>query len=96
MKTVFLDGEKLRERADLFRAFETALDLPLETGRNLDALNDVLTERTDEIGVILVHPEAMEAAFPAFSEAFFRLMRDLQKHRPGFFFTDSPFGKREK
>ena len=96
MKAVFLDGAACPERADVFRAFEKALDLPVGTGRNLDALHDVLTERRDEIGVVALNFESLEERFPAFAEAFLKLMKELKKSRPGFFFTRSPFGKRGK
>lgn len=92
MKIVFLDGQAIRERADLFRAFEKALDLPWYAGRNLDALWDQLSSTREEIGVILVNSQAFQRRFEPLSHGFLTLMRDLEAKRPGFHFCRDPFG----
>ena len=79
MTYVFLDGDAIRSNADLHTAFESALSLPDWYGGNLDALHDVLTERSDPVGIVIVHEEHLREALGRRAAGFFRLLRDLQK-----------------
>ena len=95
MKIILLDGEKIESYAALHETFRTELDLPEYYGANLDALCDVLTERTDEIGVIIVNRAALQEHVGRRWKSFLRLMYDLIEKREGFYFCMNPFGKDE-
>lgn len=78
MTYVFLDGDKLRSNAELHNAFAASLDLPEWYGGNLDALHDVLTERADPVGIVIVHEAALRENLGRRANGFFRLLRDLE------------------
>ena len=92
MKIVLLDGEKLRGMEDVHQAFAEALEFPPETGKNLDALYDKLTETKAEIGVITVNAKELKSVLGRRWKGFMRLMSDLQRERDGFYFS-IPFGE---
>ena len=79
MKIVLLDGEKIKSSADMHRAFKKALHFPDWYGNNLDALNDMLTEATDEIGVILVNTDKLAESLGWRWEMLLRLLVDLKR-----------------
>ena len=79
MTYVFLDGDRILSNADLHAAFAAALDLPEWYGGNLDALHDVLTERADPVGIVIVNEALLHEHLGRRAAGFFRLLRDLQK-----------------
>ena len=91
MKVVFLDGARIGGMTDVFAAFDEAVGLPPGCGKNMDALHDVLTERTDEIGVIIVNIDELHLALGRRFNGFMRLMNDLTRERAEFYFSDDPF-----
>ena len=93
MKIILLDGEKIENYAALHEVFQTELDLPEYYGANLDALHDVLTERTDEIGVIIANGAVLHEKVGRRWNSFLRLMNDLAEKREGFYFCMNPFGE---
>ena len=78
MTYVFLDGDKIRSNADLHGAFAASLALPEWYGGNLDALHDVLTERTDPVGIVIVNELSLHENLGRRAAGFFRLLRDLE------------------
>ena len=90
MKIVLLDGEKITGMKDVHRAFAEALSFPPETGKNLDALFDMLTATKEEIGVVLVNTEELKKAIGRRQNSFFRMLEDVKKERKGFSYK-SPF-----
>ena len=93
MKIVLLDGEKIENYAALHETFQRELNLPDYYGANLDALHDVLTERTDEMGVIIANGAVLHEHVGRRWNAFLRLMNDLTEKREGFHFCMDPFGE---
>lgn len=87
MKIVLLDGDKIAEMKDIHRVFAKALCFPPETGKNLDALHDKLTESRDEIGVVLVNIEGLQEAAGRRWKSFLRLLAELEKEREGFYYS---------
>ena len=59
MRIVLLDGNVIREAADLHETFRRSLDLPDYYGNNLDALYDVLSTVGYETGIIAVNTEKL-------------------------------------
>ncbi|MBO4879329.1 MAG: barstar family protein [Clostridia bacterium] len=91
MKIVLLDGEKIKSAADMHRAFKKALRFPDWYGNNLDALSDMLTESTDEIGVILVNTDKLAESLGWRWEMLLRLLVELKRERPNFKVSFEPF-----
>ncbi len=78
MQYVFLDGTRILSNADLHAAF-TAVLKPDETyGNNLDALHDILTDRIEPLGIVIVNEAPLRAHLGRRANGFFRLLRDLQ------------------
>ena len=79
MQYVFLDGARMESSADLHAAFADALALDESYGNNLDALHDVLTDRADPLGIVIVNEALLRAHLGRRANGFFRLLRDLQE-----------------
>ena len=93
MKIVLLDGEKIDSKADVHAAFAKALSFPEYYGNNLDALHDMLTERSDEIGVIAVNVEMLSEKLGKWWNSLLRLLGDVAKERKKFHVCVDPFGE---
>lgn len=96
MKTVLLDGEKIRSKADVHAAFAEALSFPDYYGNNLDALHDMLTEGPVEIGVIVVNTDMLSDNLGKWWNSLLRLLGDVENERPGFRVLIDPFGDHKK
>ena len=82
MKFVLLDGKEIRSTAAMHRAFAEALEFPEWYGNNLDALYDMLTERSEEITIALVHTKKLKKALGARWEPFLAMLEDLKGEKP--------------
>ena len=92
MKAVFLDGNRIENMAGIHAAFSEALSFPEYYGANLDALNDMLTETSDEIVVIAVNTELLASNVGKRRwKSFVRLMENLEENRHAFRFFLEPF-----
>jgi RNAse (barnase) inhibitor barstar len=60
---VIIDGEKCKNRVELFQTLQESLSFPDYFGHNLDALFDMLTDLNwlvyDHIYIIILHPETL-------------------------------------
>ena len=95
MKIVLIDGNKIKTQKKLHSEFKKSLDLPDWYGENLDALYDVLTYITDEIGVIAVNTDLLAENLGEYWDKFLYLMNDVENERTGFHFCSEPFKKEE-
>ena len=78
MQYVFLDGERILSNADLHDTFAAELTPEESYGRNLDALHDALTDRTEPLGIVIVNEAPLREHLGRRANGFFRLLRDLQ------------------
>lgn len=78
MQYIFLDGARIESNADLHAAFAAALALDGDYGNNLDALHDVLTDRREPLGVVIVNEALLREHLGRRANGFFRLLRDLE------------------
>ncbi len=78
MQYVFLDGARILSNADLHAAFAAVTAPDAYTGSNLDALHDVLTDRIDPLGIVIVNEASLREHLGRRANGFFRLLRDLQ------------------
>ena len=78
MQYVFLDGARILSNADLHAVFADELALGEDYGSNLDALHDVLTDRIEPLGIVIVNEALLRGHLGRRAGGFFRLLRDLQ------------------
>lgn len=91
MRIVFLDGNRIASAQDMHEEFARALEFPEWYGNNLDALHDMLTEGTEEIGVILVNTDKLSTTLGGRWTALLRLLVDMKRERNGFHVLMEPF-----
>ena len=82
MKTVVLDGACLANMAEVHRAFAETLEFPAWYGNNLDALYDMLTERTEELTVVLAHRAELARTLGSRYAALLALLNDASEENP--------------
>lgn len=80
MDTVYLNGERLKDRTEAIEALELALSLPEWWGRNLDALHDCLTDLGRPVRLELCGRAALEAT--PFGRGLLRVLRDSAAETP--------------
>lgn len=90
MAEIILDGLELASMEEVHNRFAWALDLPAWYGRNLDALFDCLTERSDEITVRLLHRRALEKRLGRRGPALVRLLQRAGEENPHITLVESP------
>ena len=78
MQYIYLDGARILSNADLHAAFTAVLAPDEDYGSNLDALHDVLTDRIEPLGVVIVNEALLREHLGRRANGFFRLLRDLQ------------------
>lgn len=82
MAEIILDGLELQSLEEVHDRFARALDLPEWYGRNLDALFDCLTERSEPVTVRLLHQEDLEDRLGRRGPALVRLLRRAAAENP--------------
>lgn len=92
MKTVILDGEKILSKSDVHRAFASALSFPDYYGNNLDALHDMLSESSEDTGVIIVNKDQLSENLGKWMNSLIRLLTDVAEERDSFHLCLDPFG----
>ena len=78
MQMLIIDLSDVSDRESLHARLQEALDFPLWYGGNLDALYDVLTDRSDPACILIIGWQELEAADPAYFERFRRVLRDAE------------------
>ena len=87
MKAV-LDGASMENREDLHDALTAALHLPDWYGRNLDALRDLLGERSGETEIVVLHGGLFRERLGEYAEAFFAAVGDACEENPALRLTE--------
>ena len=78
METIFLDGGRLARREEAHDYLAAVLSLPDYYGRNLDALWDLMTERSQPTRLVLCRSEAMGI----YGEAILGTLEDAAAENP--------------
>ena len=91
MKVLFIDGEKVESFSQLCDLFAQTFDFPDYFGKNLDAIHDCLSEKTEKMGVIVVNAGSLEKALCRRAKGFFKLLRALEEEQEGFYLLIDPF-----
>ena len=87
MKIIILDGNKIKNTKHFHKAFIKTLDLPRSYGKNLDALNDILTSTQEEIGIIAVNADMLSETLGSRWQSFLQLMEDIGLEKNNIHFT---------
>ena len=79
---IYLDGTEMRSRKDAHDHLKQQLALPDYYGRNLDALYDCLTERSEPTELVLVNYELCREALGKYAEALLSTLYHAALHSP--------------
>lgn len=82
METVAIDGERMLNRRAAHDHLAEALSLPDYYGRNLDALYDMLTERSGPTRLIVRHRETIISWLGDYGEALCQTLEDADRANP--------------
>lgn len=74
--TVVIDGSNIKDKASLHVLLKQQCKFPEYYGNNLDALYDVLTDRTEPLEIILEHGEELKELLCGYGEAFIETLED--------------------
>ena len=81
MKMV-LEGAAIENKSTLHDRLQEGLQLPAYYGRNLDALFDVLSERTEETELVITQWEALSLHLGHYAAALMDTLYDAAKENP--------------
>ena len=91
MKTLFIDGEKIKDIGELYDLFSKELDFPKYFGRNLDALYDCLHDVYYECGLIIVNRDQLETALERKAKVFFSVLSMITDEKKNIHLIIEPF-----
>ena len=73
---VIIDGRNVTDKAMLHAYLKKQCNFPDYYGNNLDALYDVLTERTEPLEIKVEHAEELKEILCGYGEAFIETLLD--------------------
>lgn len=73
---VVLDGRKMTDKRTLHNYLKEQCKFPEYYGNNLDALYDVLTDRSEPLELCIVHAEELKEVLCGYGEAFIETLQD--------------------
>ena len=79
---VILFGNEIDSKSALHDRLQEALQLPSYYGRNLDALFDVLTERSEETELLITQWETLAECLGHYAAALMDTLYDAAKENP--------------
>ncbi len=82
MKTLVIDGGMMTDRAAAHDYLALRLALPEHYGRNLDALFDALTERSEPTRLVVYRRGELEAALGDYGNSLLEALRDAARDNP--------------
>lgn len=82
IETVTLDGQKMLNRRAVHDQLAEQLRLPDYYGRNLDALYDLLTERTAPLRLVVLHRDVLVSWLGDYGRALCRTLEDADRANP--------------
>lgn len=73
---VIIDGKNIKDKLSLHAYLKEQCNFPDYYGNNLDALYDVLTDRTEPLEIVLEHAEELKEILCGYGEAFIEALQD--------------------
>lgn len=74
---VIIDGRKITDKLELHAYMKEQCQFPDYYGNNLDALYDVLTERTEPLEICIEYAEELKERLCGYGEAFLEMLQDV-------------------
>ena len=81
-ETVILDGQKMLNRRAVHDHLAEQLHLPDYSGRNLDALYDLLTERNTPLRLVVQHRDVLLTWLGEYGTALCQTLEDADRATP--------------
>ena len=82
MTEVVLNGSEITSKDELHDLLARELAFPEWYGRNLDALYDCLTDRTEDAAITLLEAHALEEHLGRYARSFIRTLKDIAAENP--------------
>lgn len=79
---LIIDGTVIQDREALHDLLSRELQLPEWYGRNLDALQDCLTDRRQPVDIILLHQETLMENLGMYGAMFRKVLLDAARENP--------------
>lgn len=76
MKTVIIDGRRMKDRAGTHAYLAKKIGAPAHYGQNLDALRDVLTDCAEPTRYLIRYPASVEKKLGGYGASLLRVFRD--------------------
>ncbi|MBR2262785.1 MAG: barstar family protein [Firmicutes bacterium] len=76
MKTAFIDGRKIRSKADLHQTLKDQLELPEYYGANLDALYDCLSTANEETEIYIEGVQKLKSNLEGYYAQLITMLED--------------------
>ena len=92
MKIILIDGERIKNSAEMYAAVREVLPEGYLIGDNLDALYDALTSVAEPTGIILVNTEALRSAPGVRWHGLVRALEDATDENGYLSVLIDPFG----
>ena len=73
---VVIDGKNIKDKATLHAYLKEQCNFPEYYGNNLDALYDVLTERSEPLEIRVEHAEELKEILCGYGDAFIETLQD--------------------
>ena len=73
---VIIDGKNIKDKLSSHAYLKGQCNFPDYYGNNLDALYDVLTDRTEPLEIVLEHAEELKEILCGYGEAFIEALQD--------------------
>ena len=73
---VIIDGRNMIDKATLHAYLKEQCKFPDYYGNNLDALYDVLTDRSEPLEIIIEHADELKERLCGYGEAFIETLED--------------------
>ena len=73
---VVIDGNKMKDKQTLHAYLKEQCKFPEYYGNNLDALYDVLTDRSEPLEIKVEHAEELKEILCGYGEAFIETLED--------------------
>lgn len=83
--TAVIDGATIESRQQLHDAMAEQLALPEWYGRNLDALFDCLTDRTDDVELVIRNRRALFASLGIYAQVLEDMLGTAAEENPRIF-----------
>ena len=92
MKTVWISGREIADKAELHRALSRQLEFPDYYGANLDALYDMLTSWTEPCRIVLRNRALLQEHLQDYLRRLLRVLEDAALENPNvsFCFAEAP------